>query len=224
MLEFETAFGGPQRVGFKVTQPADPAAVPAVDLVAPTSAFSLYYALNLYFRNGGGPCYVVSIGTYDASPSRARFSAGLAALEKEDEPTLIVLTDAAGLLSASDYYTLCGEALAAVQEAGRPLHHHRRAEGRLAGLQKRRQPLGEPDVRRRLPSLSADARSATTTTSRTSASSVRVPPSTSRDRSRWATPTASASASPVPSGACPRSRSPPAPSPERWASPSRPSR
>ena len=72
MLEFETAFGGAQRVGFAVTQSADPAIVPAVDLVPPTSAFSLYYALSLYFRNGGGPCYVVSIGTYASSPSRAR--------------------------------------------------------------------------------------------------------------------------------------------------------
>src|SRR5262245_32047045 len=55
MLEFETVFGGPQWVKFVVTEPTDPAAVPAVAPVAPTNPFSLYYAVNHYFRNGGGP-------------------------------------------------------------------------------------------------------------------------------------------------------------------------
>lgn len=118
MLEFETAFGGPQRVAFEVTQPADRASAPWAALVPPTAAFSLYYALSLYFRNGGGPCYVVSVGTFQSSPSKARLSAGLAALEKHDEPTLIVLTDAACLLSPADYYTLCGEALSQCKKLG----------------------------------------------------------------------------------------------------------
>jgi uncharacterized protein len=118
MLEFETAFGGPQRVAFTVTQAADRTSAPSAALVAPNAAFSLYYALSLYFRNGGGPCYVVSVGTYDSSPSKARLSAGLTALEKQDEPTLIVLTDAACLLSPADYYALCGEALAQCKKLG----------------------------------------------------------------------------------------------------------
>src|SRR5215218_6586966 len=118
MLEVETTFGGPQLVGFTVTEAADPAAPLAVALVKPTDPFSLYYALSHYFRNGGGPCYVVSVGTYGSAPSKARFSAGLSALEKHDEPTLIVLTDAACLLSPPDYYTLCGEALQQCRKLG----------------------------------------------------------------------------------------------------------
>jgi uncharacterized protein len=118
MLEVETAFGGPQLVGFTVTEAADPAVPPAVALVKPTNPFSLYYALSHYFRNGGGPCYVVSVGTYSSAPSKARFSKGLAALEKHDEPTLIVLTDAASLLSGPDYYALCGEALQQCRKLG----------------------------------------------------------------------------------------------------------
>src|SRR5689334_7606232 len=102
LLEFETALCGPQRLAFSVTQSADKTSAPKAVMVAPTASFSLYYALSLYFRNGGGPCYVVSVGTYQATPSAARMSAGLAALEKQDEPTLIVLTDAACLLSAAD--------------------------------------------------------------------------------------------------------------------------
>ncbi|MBK7676148.1 MAG: phage tail sheath family protein [Candidatus Accumulibacter sp.] len=118
LLEFVTAFGGAQPATFEVTEPADPAGAVAVKLTPPSHPFSLYYALSLYFRNGGGPCYVVSVGTYAAEPSSAHFTAGLAALEKEDEPTLIVLTDAASVLKASDYYDVCGQALAQCAKLG----------------------------------------------------------------------------------------------------------
>jgi hypothetical protein len=111
LLEFKTVFGGAQPAKFKVTAPVPPATVPTVEPVAPSSAFALYYAISHYFKNGGGPAYIVSVGNYRNGPSMARFSAGLAALEKEDEPTLLVLTDAAALLPGASYYELCGEAL-----------------------------------------------------------------------------------------------------------------
>jgi hypothetical protein len=111
MLEFRTAFGGPQRVKFTLTTPAAAGSATVVQRAAPSNEFSLYYALRLYFANGGGPCYVVSIGAYASAPAKARFSAGLAALEKYDEPTLIVLTDAASVLGDGDYHALCAEAL-----------------------------------------------------------------------------------------------------------------
>jgi hypothetical protein len=63
---------------------------------------------------------VVSVGSYASTPTKARFSKGLEALEREDEPTLIVLTDAACLLTANakDYYDLCGEALMQCNKLG----------------------------------------------------------------------------------------------------------
>lgn len=115
MLEFITAFGGAPPSTFTVT---DPAGVPLVQGPNNEHKFSLYYALSHYFKNGGGPCYVVSVGDYSAIPGKTRFTEGLGALEKEDEPTLIVLTDAACLLSATDYYALCGEALAQCMKLG----------------------------------------------------------------------------------------------------------
>jgi hypothetical protein len=123
MLEFETAFGGAQPLAFTVTQPVDladlPTAAPTLAMVAPTRAFSLYYAVAHYFRNGGGPCYVVSLGNYSATPSADRFASdGLGALEKEDEPTLIVLTDAACVLAPADYYAVCGAALGQCRKLG----------------------------------------------------------------------------------------------------------
>ncbi len=114
LLEFKTVFGGPQPAKFKLTQ----AAPLVLEAVPPTSAFSLYYAVSHYFKNGGGPLYIVSVGNYRNSPSKARFSAGLDALEQEDEPTLLVLTDAAALLSGADYYQICGEALAQSAQLG----------------------------------------------------------------------------------------------------------
>ncbi len=118
MLEFESTFGGPATVDFIVTEPADATAAPGVAIVPPTHRYSLHHAISLYFRNGGGPCYVVSVGDYSTAPTKALFSDGLAALNSEDEPTLLVLTDAACLLGATDYYALCGEALMQCRDLG----------------------------------------------------------------------------------------------------------
>jgi len=118
MLEFITAFGGAPPSTFTVTLPANASDLPAVQGPNNTHKFTLYYALSLYFKNGGGPCYVVSVGNYTSDPDKTQFLKGLAALKKEDEPTLIVLTDAARLLSAGDYYGLCGEALMQCQDMG----------------------------------------------------------------------------------------------------------
>ena len=114
LLEFKTVFGAALPAKFKLTQ-----GVPLLlEAVPPVNAFSLYYALSHYFKNGGGPAYIVSVGNYRNSPSKARFSVGLTALEKEDEPTLLVLTDAAALLTGPDYYQICGEALAQSAQLG----------------------------------------------------------------------------------------------------------
>ena len=120
MLDFTSTFGGARPVAFKVTAPAVAGGDPTVTMTSSPTGFSLYYAISHYFKNGGGPCYVVSVGNYQdkAAPNKARFSAGVAALEKEDEPTLIVLTDAAATLGATDYYALCGEALMQCRKLG----------------------------------------------------------------------------------------------------------
>ena len=118
LLEYKTVFGGAQALKFSVAAPGAAGGAPVVQAVPPTSAFALYHAVSHYFKNGGGPCYVVSVGNYRSVPGKARFSVGLAALEKEDEPTLLVLTDAACLLAAGPYYELCGEALAQCSKLG----------------------------------------------------------------------------------------------------------
>jgi hypothetical protein len=114
LLEYETLFGGANPSGFTVVGESEPL---QVNRISPAFDYLLYYSLGLYFKNGGGSCYIVSVGNYTAAPTKAQFEAGLAALEKEDEPTLIVLTDAVRLSSA-DYYDLCQQALAQCNKLG----------------------------------------------------------------------------------------------------------
>ncbi len=82
-----------------------------------TSAFKMYYSLQMFFANGGGPCYIISVGNYSGgSVSKTDLEAGLAALEKEDEPTLIVFPDATGLGTSAFFYALYSNALKQCQK------------------------------------------------------------------------------------------------------------
>jgi len=114
LLEYEDKFGKENPSGFTVTGESESL---QVNRVSPAFDYLLYYSLSLYFMNGGGPCYVVSIGDYTVAPTKDQFIAGLATLEKEDQPTLILLTDAVNLESA-DYYDLCQQALAQCKKLG----------------------------------------------------------------------------------------------------------
>jgi len=75
--------------------------------------YRLYYSLQLYFGNGGGPCFIVSCGAYksDDSVSDVDMASALQALTGVDEPTMIVFSDAVSLANADEYYALCNSAL-----------------------------------------------------------------------------------------------------------------
>jgi phage tail sheath protein FI len=75
--------------------------------------FRMYYCLQMYFANGGGPCYIVSAGKTGAlvNVAVADLTNALTALQKEDEPTLIVYTDAVELTDVTQYYGLYTGAL-----------------------------------------------------------------------------------------------------------------
>jgi len=93
---------------------------PASDVLAPLSsrpAWLLWYSLDFYFRNGGGRCYVVAVGKAAdaATMSKDALSAGLTLLEKQDEPTLIVIPEAS-LLQPDDFGAV---AQAALQHCGK---------------------------------------------------------------------------------------------------------
>ena len=59
--------------------------------------YSLYYQMQMFFANGGGTCYVVSVGTYEEKKDAIDDNLvknALAALEKEREVTMIVVPEA----------------------------------------------------------------------------------------------------------------------------------
>ena len=80
--------------------------------------YRLYYCLQMYFANGGGPCYIVSCGKYKTigNPAFLEIKAALDMLRKEDEPTMIVFCDAVSLTDPDEYYGLYKLALAQASE------------------------------------------------------------------------------------------------------------
>jgi phage tail sheath protein FI len=106
LLEFQAIFGPPPLIGnFSVALDELGNVVGAVpDPNAGANArFRHAYAMRHFYDNGGGRCYVVSIGSYGSgTPSSiaADHLAGLDALAREDEPTLIVFPDLSGMAPA----------------------------------------------------------------------------------------------------------------------------
>ncbi len=107
-LEFEQLFGSaPVNTGITVTLDPDGRVVGGVadPGLGANARFRTASALRHFYDNGGGRCYVVSLGGYGASATAsdvvAAHLAGLAALAREDEPTLIVLPDLSALAPAS---------------------------------------------------------------------------------------------------------------------------
>ncbi|MDN3689956.1 phage tail sheath family protein [Cyclobacterium jeungdonense] len=121
LLEYETFFGGPEpetEIKVQVTEELGEKNI-LVEQPDPEdkSPFLMFYSLQAYFANGGGPCYIISVGVYaDADPitpvTLAALNVGLQELEKEDEPTLILFPDATSLPDASEFYSLYNNALA----------------------------------------------------------------------------------------------------------------
>lgn len=60
-------------------------------------SYFLYSALRHFFQNGGGPCYIVSVGTYEQDLDLDKFKAGIEELLKEQEPTMLVIPEAVRL-------------------------------------------------------------------------------------------------------------------------------
>lgn len=108
MLEFKAKFGVPASPEWELTSNAAGFSLQGGSQQGvPQGAAMLYYALQWYFMNGGGPCYIVACAAAEAS----QFNAGLDALATMDEPTLIVPCGAMELPS-DQYYTFCKRALA----------------------------------------------------------------------------------------------------------------
>ena len=114
MLDVEEFFGDAGAVGATVHVTESGGAYTASRVDDPTTCYPLYFALELFFDNGGQRCYVVSVGTRTALapvPTLASLTSGVDAVAAEDEPTLIVVPEAVSL-SRADYATLAASIVA----------------------------------------------------------------------------------------------------------------
>ena len=93
--------------------------IPALN--SSSTIFRMYHSLQLYFANGGGPCYVVCAETTDTvniSNANTLIQDALDNLRYEDEPTLILLPDAHLVTNDTNYYSLYNRALVQSAELG----------------------------------------------------------------------------------------------------------
>jgi uncharacterized protein len=120
MLEYESYFG------YAKSETAITVTVTGSDVLATgpganRSPYLMYYSMQMYFANGGGPCYIVSVGQYESSSpvvDIATLTTGLTAIRKEDEPTLLLFPDATSMDPGShtDFYALYNAALTQCNE------------------------------------------------------------------------------------------------------------
>ncbi len=101
MSEFHNYFGfGPTPVFEIADHPDDSAEDPAFFLAGKDYALNrtagsylLYFSMLLFFQNGGGPCYVVSVGSYEDDIEADKLMKGIGYLLKEQEPTMVVIPE-----------------------------------------------------------------------------------------------------------------------------------
>lgn len=129
MTEFQQYFGGAPAPKFTLSVVDNPEAdasktfygIPSRDkgkllrVENQSAPFSLYYHMVMFFANGGGTCYIVSVGTYDEGNAvdKGKVGSALAALKKEQEITMVVVPEAASAEDCKDIQTQmlkhCGE-------------------------------------------------------------------------------------------------------------------
>lgn len=100
LLEFEQMFGTTLNEAFTVSLTDPPAgstdnATLTLNNPSSWSPYLLYYQVKMYFGNGGGPCWIVSVGniTPGGTLDATELENGLKSCEKEDEITLLVIPE-----------------------------------------------------------------------------------------------------------------------------------
>lgn len=119
LKEYEQYFGLSAHDAIAIAVDDNPAGgFTLASLTEPTPSYLMWYGMKMFFDNGGGQCYIVSVGLHQATPeiglagdggadpaTMYGLQDGLDALRNEDEPTLIVFPESVRL-SATDYQAL----------------------------------------------------------------------------------------------------------------------
>ncbi len=119
LLEYQAYYGGAHAIT-QIDVVVDTSNNYAVEELTIPKRFYMYDALRLFFDNGGGECYIVSVGDFAATinngdvtdpASSPGLMVGLDALKKYDEPTIILFPDAVLLGTEGELYSLQQKAL-----------------------------------------------------------------------------------------------------------------
>jgi uncharacterized protein len=111
MEDFETVFGGSYKAVYNIEEVTGgneyDFSVTDTDLAPPQdkyfrlkpaspSTFNLYNSMRLFYANGSGSCYVVSVGDYakGATIKKGDLLAGLDSIKEQVGPTMLVIPDA----------------------------------------------------------------------------------------------------------------------------------
>lgn len=110
LLDYQALFGG-DFVPAMYQVVLDTTAGNAVGAVSPLNAgnterrYRLFSCVRHYYANGGGPCYIVSVGAYTDAPalgtSTTGLLGGLTSVAPVDDPTLLVFPDGVSLSVAN---------------------------------------------------------------------------------------------------------------------------
>ena len=116
LTEYNAAFGAGPASAFNVFLDGSN----NVSAVASTVTYYMYESLRLFFENGGGKCYVISVGSYstNSGPRIGPLAAALDILAGEDEPTLILSPDAVLCPGPTDLYSFQTKALLQAAKIG----------------------------------------------------------------------------------------------------------
>ena len=125
LAEYVALYGGAPEQEFELT--VEKSGTGTSTVWTPVSAkftgksvnYRMYHALRLFYANGGGPCYIVSVGKYktngsvsaDEMGTNATATGGVDFIRKVDEVTLFVFPDANGLTTTASYYGLFDKGL-----------------------------------------------------------------------------------------------------------------
>jgi phage tail sheath protein FI len=106
LLEFRQLFGGAY-IPAEYTVQVDPADFTIISVSTDNGfRYYLFDSVRHYFDNGGGPCYIVTVGDYTEDiiygTDTTGLRGGLKSLEKADEPTILVSPDSVALLEDGD--------------------------------------------------------------------------------------------------------------------------
>ena len=119
LLEYEQFFGfpNPETQSITVSFTSNGSRTDVNGKVDETlrSKFLMHYSMQMFFANGGGPCWITSVGDYQSTGGvimAQDLLDGLGTVAKINEVTLLVFPDAVNLDTATDYYNVQTMAIA----------------------------------------------------------------------------------------------------------------